>query len=126
MLDAEFEREGDPRGAAIERILAHDTDIVMTWHDCLEPFVLSMPPGMNGRPIGVFSTFFPAQRAQIEWNGRVAKGQPWAEMRGDRPSTSACLAWSETWVKPRSGSAAKAQPTGKGLRVVKPAKRKLA
>jgi hypothetical protein len=37
----------------------------------------------------------------VELNGRVATGQPWAEMRGDRQSSSACLAWSETWVKPR-------------------------
>ena len=27
--------------------------------------------------------------------------QVWAEQRGDRQSSSACLAWSETWVKPR-------------------------
>ena len=126
VLDAEFEREGDPRGAATERILAHETDIVMTWHDCLEPFVLTMPPGMNGRPIGVFSTFFPARGAQVEWDGRVATGQPWAEMRGDRPSTSACLAWSETWVKPRDGAAAKPQSTGKALRAVKAPKRRAA
>jgi hypothetical protein len=25
----------------------------------------------------------------------------WPEMRGDRQGSSACLAWSETWVKPR-------------------------
>jgi hypothetical protein len=33
--------------------------IVLTWHDCIEPFVLTMAPGMGNRPIGVFSTFFP-------------------------------------------------------------------
>jgi hypothetical protein len=32
----------------------------------------------------------------------VATAKPWAEMRGDRQSSSACLAWSETWVKPKS------------------------
>jgi len=49
----------------------------------------------------VFSTFFPARSAQVEWNGRFATGQPWAETRGDRQASSACLAWSETWIKPR-------------------------
>jgi hypothetical protein len=73
----------------------------MTWYDCLPPFVLSMPPGFNNRPIGVFSTFFPAKSAQVEINGMVASGQPWLEMRGDRQGSSACLAWSETWTKPR-------------------------
>ena len=69
--------------------------------DCIDPFVLHAPPGFNQRPIGVFSTFFPARSAQVEWNGRFATGQPWAEVRGDRQASSACLAWSETWVKPR-------------------------
>jgi hypothetical protein len=60
-----------------------------------------MPPGSGGRPIGVFSTFFPARAGRITLNGRVAVGTPYAEKRGERDSTSACLAWSETWVKPR-------------------------
>jgi hypothetical protein len=67
------------------------------------PFVLTVPPGQPPeRPIGVFSTFFPAMGAQVEFNGSFAEGAPWAEMRGDRQASSACLAWSETWVKPRS------------------------
>jgi hypothetical protein len=64
--------------------------------------VLNAPPGFNGRPIGVFSTFFPARSAQVEMNGRFAGGLPWPEMRGDRQGSSATLAWSETWVKPRA------------------------
>jgi hypothetical protein len=61
-----------------------------------------MAPGTANRPIGVFSTFFPARSARISLNGRVAPGQPYPEKRGDRDSSSACLAWSETWVRPRS------------------------
>jgi len=76
--------------------------IVMSWYDCIEPFVLNAPPGFNNRPIGVFSTFFPARSAQLELNGRVATGSVWPEARGDRQGSSATLAWSETWVKPRS------------------------
>ena len=101
VLGAEFARGGDPRSAAVETITASADRIRMTWWDCVEPFVLTMPPGFNNRPIGVFSTFFPARSAQVELNGRVATGQPWPETRGDRQASSACLAWSETWVKPR-------------------------
>ena len=43
----------------------------MSWYDCIEPFVLNAPPGFNDRPIGVFSTFFPARAAQLEMNGKV-------------------------------------------------------
>ena len=102
VYDAEFARAGDPHSAATETVVSEADRIVLTWYDCIEPFVLNMAPGMGNRPIGVFSTFFPAQSAQIEMNGRFAPDHTWLEMRGDRQSTSACLAWSETWVKPRS------------------------
>jgi hypothetical protein len=100
VLAAEFARAGDPRSAAVESVLGDDDLIRLTWWDCIEPFVLNSPPGFNDRPIGVFSTFFPARAAQVEINGAVVPGQPWPEKRGDRQSSSACLAWSETWVKP--------------------------
>jgi hypothetical protein len=98
---ATFSRSGDPRGTAVETVTSATERIVLTWYDCIDPFVLTMAPGTNNRPIGVFSTFFPAKSAQIEMSGRFAPGAPWAETRGDRQSSSACLAWSESWVKPR-------------------------
>jgi hypothetical protein len=101
VFDAQFERDGDPRSATVETVDSDNDSIVLTWHDCIEPFVLTMAPGMGNRPLGVFSTFFPAKSAQIEMNGEFAPHAPWLEMRGDRQSSSACLAWSETWVKPR-------------------------
>ena len=96
-----FAREGDPHATATERVEAADGGLRLTWSDFVEPFVLTMPPGFNDRPLGVFSTFFPARSAQVERDGRVATGRPWSELRGDRPSSSACLALSETWVAPR-------------------------
>jgi len=101
VISAEFARSGDPRSSAAETIVSTSDRIRMTWWDCIDPFVLTMPPGANNRPIGVFSTFFPARSAQVELNGRIAAATPWPEMRGDRQGSSACLAWSETWVKPR-------------------------
>jgi len=102
VITAEFDRAGDPRSTAVETVTSGADHIRLTWYDCLEPFVLNAPPGFNNRPIGVFSTFFPARAAEIEMGGRVATGRVWPEMRGDRQGSSACLAWSETWVKPRS------------------------
>ena len=98
---AAFGRAGDPRSTAVETVDSATDHLRLTWYDCIDPFVLTMAPGMNNRPIGVFSTFFPAKSAQLEINGKFAPGVTWAEMRGDRQSSSACLAWSETWVKPR-------------------------
>jgi hypothetical protein len=101
VIAASFERCGGPWSTATESVVAADARITLSWYDCIEPFVLHAPPGFNDRPIGVFSTFFPARAAQLEMNGRVAAGKVWPEMRGDRQGSSACLAWSETWVKPR-------------------------
>ena len=101
VISAEFGRAGDPRSTAVETVTSASDRIRLTWYDCIEPFVLNAPPGFNNRPIGVFSTFFPAKSAPVELNGRFATGSPWAEMRGDRQGSSACLAWSETWVTPK-------------------------
>jgi hypothetical protein len=101
VTSAVFTRDGGASSVATETIDSVTDTIVMTWYDYLEPFVLTVPPGQPPeRPIGVFSTFFPAKRAQIEINGDFAEGEPWLEARGDRQGSSACLAWSETWVKP--------------------------
>jgi hypothetical protein len=101
IVEATFERHGDARASTSEVVRARDEEITLTWSDFIEPFVLTMPPGFNDRPIGVFSTFFPARGAEVAMGGRFTKGHPWPEMRGDRQSSSACLAWSETWVKPK-------------------------
>jgi len=100
VIAAAFERFGDPRSSAVELIESDDDIVRMTWYDGIEPFVLNMPPGWDGRPIGVYTTFFPARSAQVSLNGRFASGTPWPETRGDRQSSSAVLAWSETWVQP--------------------------
>ena len=55
---------------------------------------------VQGRPHGVYSCFIPARRAQVTLNERVAVGQPFPQKRGDKDSSTACLAWSETWVRP--------------------------
>jgi hypothetical protein len=102
VTQADFARSGGADAGATERVRARDSEIVLSWSDFLAPFVLNMPPGFNNRPIGVFSTFFPARAARVELDGRAAPGRPWPEKRGDREASSACLAWSETWVKPRA------------------------
>ena len=101
VVAAAFDRMGDPRSTTTELIETDDDIIRMTWYDCIEPFVMHAPPGTGGRPIGVFTTFFPARSAQLSMNGRFATGSPWPEMRGDRQGSSCTLAWSETWVKPK-------------------------
>jgi len=102
VTQAAFARLGGIDSKAAELVTAKDAEILLSWEDFLPSFVLNMPPGSANRPIGVFSTFFPARKARIALNGKSTTAAPYPEKRGERDSTSACLAWSETWVRPRS------------------------
>ena len=101
MLPAVFTREGDPRAATVETVESDEDIVRMTWYDALEPFILNGPPGTAGRPLGVLSTFIPHASAQLSLNGRIGAGAPWLEKRGEHQSSSAVLAWSESWLQPR-------------------------
>ena len=101
VMNAEFTKSGDGQSFWTETVESDEDTIQLTWYDFLEPFMLRIEAGTTpGRPHGVYSCFVPASRAQITFNGLVAQGQPFPEMRGDKPSSTACLAWSETWVRP--------------------------
>ena len=101
VTDAEFSKSGDGRSFWTETIETEDEAIVLTWYDFVEPYMLRVEAGSNpGRPHGVYSCFVPARKAQITINGEVAQGNVFREMRGDKVSSTACLAWSETWVRP--------------------------
>jgi hypothetical protein len=97
---ATFAREGTPPGTCSEIVRAGTEEIRLSWRDFLKPFNFAAPPGYDGRPIGVQTTFFPANTAALSVNGRSAGGSPWRLDRGGKPCTTACLAWCETWFRP--------------------------
>lgn len=101
IIDAEFERSGDALSTVEERIASHNDEIVLAWWDLMPPFVLTMAPGTMNRPLGVYSTFLPARSAQLSVNGQAATAKVFPQERSGRPSSSACLAWSETWTRPK-------------------------
>ena len=99
VIEAEFTKTGDGRSFWTEKVESDDDIISLTWYDFIEPFMLVNPIGTGGRTHGVYSCFIPALNAQITINGDVTDGNVVKEMRGDRPTSTACLAWSETWVR---------------------------
>lgn len=101
VIDAKFIRAGNSLSACEERIVSRNDEIVLAWWDLMAPFVLTMPPGSMGRPLGVYSTFLPAKSAQLAVNGEAAPGKVFPQERSGRASSSCCLAWSETWTRPR-------------------------
>jgi hypothetical protein len=100
IIPALFAREGDPRGTVSELIESDAEVIRLTWWDILDPFILNAAASETGRPISVYSAFFPARSAQLSIDDQVATGQPWLEAREDRQSSSAVIALSESWVRP--------------------------
>jgi hypothetical protein len=101
VIDAVFSRSGDTRAFWTEIVETPDEDIALTWYDFGEPFVISVPVGsVPERPLGWTSVFVPARRVQLTLNGRAATGRPFPEPRGDRTSSTAGLALSETWLRP--------------------------
>ena len=101
VVEAKFLRGGNSLSTVEERVVSREDEILMTWWDLMPPFVLTMPPGSMGRPLGVYSTFLPAKSAQLSVNGRAASAKVFAQERGGRASSSCVLAWSETWTRPR-------------------------
>jgi len=100
VIEAEFTKSGDGRAFWTEKIESDEEIVLLTWYDFVEPFMLNSPAVPGGRTHGVYSCFIPAMRAQITVNGDTAEGDVVKQMRGDKQSSSACLAWSETWVRP--------------------------
>ncbi len=98
---ARFGRAGDTQTGWTETVKSDGDDLSLTWSDFIEPFVLTLAAGsVAGRPHGVYSCFIPARGARVALNGRVAAGRPFPQQRGDREGSTACLALSETWVRP--------------------------
>jgi hypothetical protein len=101
VIPAAFARAGDTRTSWTELVTSADEVVALTWAELAEPFVLTLAAGsVPGRPHGVYSCFVPARRARVALNDRVAAGRPFPQRRGDRDGSSACLALSETWVRP--------------------------
>ena len=98
---AGFSRGGDSLSTVEERVVSREDEIVLAWWDLIKPFILTMPPGAMNRPLGVYSTFIPARSAQLSVNGRAAAARVFPMERFGRPASSCCLAWSESWTRPR-------------------------
>src|SRR5262249_54470982 len=101
ILTATFDREGTPPGGCSEIVRSGGGEIRLSWSEFLEPFNFAADPGYGGRPLGFQATFFPAARGLAPAGDRTAEGDPWRMERGGKPCTSACLAWCETWFRPR-------------------------
>ncbi|HKU46966.1 MAG TPA: hypothetical protein VJQ58_08780, partial [Burkholderiales bacterium] len=100
IIDAQFVRTGHSLATVEERVTTSEDEIVLSWWDLMKPFILTMPPGAMNRPLGVYSTFIPARSAQLSVNGEASSAKVFPQERSGKPSSSCCLAWSESWTEP--------------------------
>ncbi len=101
VIPAHFTRVGDTTSAWKEMVTSKEEIVVLTWRDLIEPFVFRSGAGERpGIVHGVYSLFVPARSADVTLNGKRAAGRVITQKIDDKTSSSACLALSETWVKP--------------------------
>jgi len=96
---AHFEQSGDTATTWKETIKADGYVIDLVWRDFYEPFAIESHVGMPDNPYTILSTFIPAKSADVTINGARAAGTVTPRMRGNRQSSSAFLAFAETWLK---------------------------
>jgi hypothetical protein len=100
MIDATFEKSGDPLKSYQETIKTADDTIVCRWADMRDPMMLHTQPGTpEGRPYGLCTVFVPALESSFSINGTKASGKAWPRMREGRPFSTCSLAFSESWTE---------------------------
>ena len=94
-----FTNSGDTMTERRVTFTSNKYKVALVWRDFYEPFQLDTPVGGGRNPFGVTSLFIPAKSADVTINGKKALGNVYPQKRGPVQSSSAFLAFSESWVK---------------------------
>jgi hypothetical protein len=91
---------GDSRSSYTERVTGDGIDATLTWAGLGAPFMVDLPPEKSATGTHeMYSLFVESERAAITVNGRAVRGRSVPRDFAGRRSTTAFLAFSETWVK---------------------------
>jgi hypothetical protein len=100
VTDARFDKSGDVRDFWTERLNTRDEEIVLTWYQLGEPFLVHTQPNtIPGRPYGMCTVLIPALGARLTRNGMEAKGRPWPRDREGQLSSTCVLGLCESWTQ---------------------------
>jgi hypothetical protein len=94
-----FSESGDTMKERRVSLKSDRYKVELIWRDFYSPFQLDTPAGGSPNPFGVTSLFIPAKSADVIINGKKAGGNVYPQKRGPAQSSSAFLAFSESWVK---------------------------
>lgn len=91
---------GDTRSAYMEWVKGPGVEASLSWEDLGEPFMVSIPKEKSATgKHALHSLFVDARRVTATVNGRTLKGKPVPREFAGRQSSTAFLAYSETWIK---------------------------
>jgi hypothetical protein len=91
---------GDTRSAYMEWIKGPGVEVTLSWEDLGEPFMVNIPKEKSATgKHALHSLFVDARRVTATVNGRQLKGKPVPREFAGRQSSTAFLAYSETWIK---------------------------
>ena len=100
VTDAQFSKSGDARDFWTERLSTRAEEILLTWYQMGEPFLVhTQPNAIPGRPYGMCTVLVPALGARLTRNGVEARGRPWPREREGRPSSTCVLGLCESWTQ---------------------------
>jgi hypothetical protein len=96
-----FQRSGDARSSYTETADSEDGPIRLTWSGLSEPFMVEYMPAQSATGAHeMFSLFVTAQGVEGSVGNVAAKGKPFPRDMAGKQSTTAFLAFSETWTRP--------------------------
>lgn len=92
---------GDHRASHMEWVKGDGVEASLSWEGLGEPFMVELPVDRSatGRHV-MWSLFVEADRVTATVNGRALRGRPFPRDFAGRRSSTAFLAFSETWVRP--------------------------
>lgn len=97
----DFQPSGNGTATHVEWFRSTIGQVCLTWRELGAPFMVEMPKDKSatGRH-EMFSLFVDARAVEVSINGRGVAGKPFPrEFAGKGDSSTAFLAFSETWVK---------------------------
>jgi len=98
-IQATFSKSGDALSDWKEVCRSEQYTVELVWRDFYPAFQLDTPTGGPRNPFGLTSLFIPAKSADLIVNGKKISGNVYPQMLGPAQSSSAFLAFSETWIK---------------------------
>lgn len=95
-----FVASGDARTTYTERFRRERGDVILTWEPLGDVFMVEMPKEKSATgQHEMFSLFVNASSVHVSMNGQGVSGRPFPRDFAGKASSTAFLAFSETWVR---------------------------